>query len=103
MTRSTAADPHAPASLQRPGAGTAGSDAHFRTIAELAGDIAFSIDPPAHRLRYLSPAFSVLLGHEAGALQAALAGSGAHEALGALGVHLAASGKLPPGERSEHE
>ena len=88
MTRSTAADSHAPASPER----SAGSDAHFRTIAELAGDIAFSIDLPAYTLRYLSPAFSALLGHEAGALQAALLGGGADEALGALGLHLASHG-----------
>ena len=99
MTRSTAADPHAPASPERPGAGTAGIDAHFRTIAELAGDIAFSIDLPARTLRYLSPAFSALLGHDAGALQAAIAGSGTREALGTLGMHLASNGDAPPGER----
>lgn len=102
MTRSTAADLHAPASPERPGAGAAGIDHHFRTIAELAGDIAFSIDLPAYTLRYLSPAFSALLGHQAGALQAAIAG-GAHEALGALGMHLASHGELPPGERREQE
>ena len=78
-------------------------DAHFRTIAELAGDIAFSIDLPACTLRYLSPAFSTLLGHEAGALQAAIAGKGAHEALGALGTHLASHGGHAPGERRVHE
>ena len=98
MTRSTAAD-----SPERPGAGTAGIDHHFRTIAELAGDIAFSIDLPASTLRYLSPAFSALLGHEAGALQAAIAGGGAQEALGALGMHLASQGALAPGERREQE
>lgn len=99
MTRSTVADPHAPASPERPGAGAAGIDAHFRTIAELAGDIAFSIDLPAYTLRYLSPAFSALLGHGAGELQAAIAARGGKEALGALGTHLASSGGLAPGER----
>jgi len=103
MTRSTVADPHAPASPERPGAGTAGIDAHFRTIAELAGDIAFSIDLPAYTVRYLSPAFSGLLGHEPGALQEAIAGGGAQEALGALGMHLAASGEEQPGERRVQE
>ncbi|WP_051933712.1 HAMP domain-containing sensor histidine kinase [Massilia sp. BSC265] len=103
MTRSTAANPHAPASLERPGAGAAGTDAHFRTIAELAGDIAISIDLPARTLRYLSPAFSALLGHEAAELQAAIAGKGGQEALGALGTHLASSGKMPPGERRVEE
>ncbi len=96
MTRSTAADPPAPAS-------PAGIDVHFRTIAELAGDIAFSIDLPARTVRYLSPAFSALLGHEAGALQAAIAGTGAHEALGALGMYLAACAEGPPGERRVQE
>ncbi|BDT56620.1 hypothetical protein MasN3_01140 [Massilia varians] len=99
MTRSTAADPHAPASPER----SAGIDAHFRTIAELAGDIAFSIDLPAHTLRYLSPAFSALLGHAAGALQAALLGDGTDEALGALGLQLAAHDGLVPGERRVQE
>ena len=81
----------------------AGIDAHFQVIAELAGDIAFSIDLPTRSLRYLSPAFSVLLGHEAGALQAAIADGGAHQALGALGLHLAASGACAPGERRVQE
>jgi signal transduction histidine kinase len=103
MTRSAAADPHAPASPERPGAGNAGIEAHFRTIAELAGDIAFSIDLPARTLRYLSPAFSSLLGHQGGALQAAIADGGAHEALGALGMHLASSAGLAPGERRVQE
>jgi signal transduction histidine kinase len=89
MTRSTAAAP--------------GIDAHFRTIAELAGDIAFSIELPGHTLRYLSPAFSQLLGHDAAALQAAIAGAGAHEALGALGLLLAAGADGAPGERRVHE
>lgn len=101
MTRSTAADPHA--SPERPGAGTAGIDVHFQTIAELAGDIAFSIDLPAHRLRYLSPAFSTLLGHEDGALQAAILGKGAQGALGSLGIYLASHGALASGERREQD
>jgi signal transduction histidine kinase len=103
MTRSTAAVPPAPASPERAGAGIAGIDAHFRTIAELAGDIAFSIELPARTLRYLSPAFSVLLGHDAGALQAAIAGTGAREALGALGMHLASCAEGQPGERRVQE
>ncbi|QOY94460.1 HAMP domain-containing histidine kinase [Massilia sp. UMI-21] len=103
MTRRTAADPSAPACPEHPGAGTAGIDAQFRTIAEIAGDIAFSIDLPARTVRYLSPAFTVLLGHATGALQAAIAGSGAQEALGALGMHLAASGAGAPGERRVQE
>lgn len=89
MTRSTAAAP--------------GIDAHFRTIAELAGDIAFSIDLPAYTVRYLSPAFSQLLGADAGALQAAITGSAPHEALGPLGLQLAAGGEGAPGERRVQE
>jgi signal transduction histidine kinase len=101
MTRSTAADPSAP---DRPGAGTAGIDAHFRTVAELAGDIAFSMALPSRTLRYLSPAFTALLGHDAAALQAAIAGAGKQDALGPLGMHLAAiSAAGVPGERRVHE
>lgn len=74
----------------------------FRVIAELAGDIAFSIDLPSHTLRYLSPAFSATLGHEPAALQAALAGNGEREALGPLGV-LLAGGTGAPGERRIQE
>lgn len=74
----------------------------FRTIAELAGDIGFSIDLPSHTVRYVSPSFSELLGYPAGALQAALAGSGAHADLGALGAYLA-SGAHTPGARSVHD
>ncbi len=85
--------------MTRSSAGNDSIDTQFRTIAELAGDIAFSIDLPAQRLRYLSPAFSALLGHGAAALQEAVAGSGALEALGALGMHLAASSDTTPGER----
>ncbi len=107
MTRSTAADPPAPAGPERPGAGTAGIDAHFRTIAELAGDIAFSIALPAYTLRYLSPAFTQLLGHDAAALQQALTAGGARDALGALGLHLkqraAAAGSGQPDERRVQE
>lgn len=74
----------------------------LRTIAELAGDIAFSIDLPSHILRYVSPAFSELLGYPAGALQAALAGSGPHADLAALGAYLASGGHAP-GVRSVHD
>jgi signal transduction histidine kinase len=74
----------------------------FRVIAELAGDIAFSIDLPSHTLRYLSPAFSATLGHAPAALQAAIAGTGEHEALGALGM-LLAGGTGAPGERRAQE
>ena len=74
----------------------------FRIIAELAGDIAFSIDLGSNTVRYVSPSFSDLLGHPAGALQAALAGSGALEELGALAAHLA-SGPHTPGVRSVHD
>ncbi|UVW28672.1 HAMP domain-containing sensor histidine kinase [Massilia sp. H6] len=74
----------------------------FRTIAELAGDIAFSIDLASSTVRYLSPSFSDLLGHPAGALQDALTGGGAKEDLGALAAHLA-SGPHTPGARSVHD
>jgi signal transduction histidine kinase len=72
----------------------------FRIIAELAGDIAFSIDLPARTLRYLSPAFSSSFGHTEDALQAAIAG--AHDDLGPLGMVLA-GGMGAPGERRTQE
>lgn len=100
MTRSMAAVPSAPAS---PEAGIDSIDVQFRTIAELAGDIALSIDLPDLGLRYLSPAFSALLGYDAAALQAAIAGSGPREALGALGLHLAAGSEGEPGARRVQE
>ena len=102
MTRRTAADSPAPADPERTGAGIAGIDTHFRTIAELDGDIVFRIALPSYALRYLSPAFFTLLGYEAGALEAALAGRGP-QALEPLGTHLAASGKGVPGERRVQE
>lgn len=53
-----------------------GSDAmsatQFRAIAELGGDIAFGIGLPGFELRYLSPAFTELLGHDAALLRTAL-------------------------------
>ncbi|MCC2954804.1 HAMP domain-containing histidine kinase [Massilia sp. IC2-477] len=103
MARSTPAVPPAPHSPEQSSPGAAGLDAHFRTIAELGGDIPFSIDLPARTLRYLSPAFTALLGHDAGALQAAIAGGGVRQALGALGMHLAQSGDGQPGERHVQE
>ncbi len=74
----------------------------FRVIAELAGDIAFSVDLPARTLRYLSPAFTSVLGHSPEALRDAIAGTGALEALGPLGMHLSGS-KGAPGERQTQE
>jgi len=74
----------------------------FRVIAELAGDIAFSIDLPAHTLRYLSPAFSTAFGHARAALQDAIHGRGERAALGPLGMHLAGGAGLP-GERRNEE
>lgn len=104
MARRTPAVPPAPASPEHSSAAAAGLDAHFRTIAELGGDIAFSIDLPALSLRYLSPAFTALLGHDAGALQAAILGTGAREALGPLGMHLARSAAASgEGERQVQE
>jgi len=74
----------------------------FRVIAELAGDIAFSIDLPAYTLRYLSPAFSVAFGHARAALQDAIDGGGAGTALGPLGMHLT-EGTGAPGKRRTGE
>ncbi len=74
----------------------------FRVIAELAGDIAFSVDLPARTLRYLSPAFGSAFGHSQDALQAAIAGSGARADLGPLGVVLAAA-TCAPGEQHTQE
>ena len=91
----------APAGPTHAAAGTPVPSEQFRTIAELAGDIAFSINLPSNTVRYVSPSFSALLGHPAGALQAALAGSSAND-LGALGAHLA-TGPHTPGTRSVHD
>ena len=76
----------------------AGMGEQFRVIAELAGDIAFSIDLPAYTLRYLSPAFSVAFGHARAALQDAIDGGGTGTALGPLGMHLT-EGAGATGER----
>ncbi len=80
----------------------AGMGEQFRVIAELAGDIAFSIDLPARTLRYLSPAFTAVFGHAPEALQDAIDGAGALEALGPLGMVLAGS-MGAPGERTSQE
>ena len=74
----------------------------FRIIAELAGDVAFSIDLLAQSLRYVSPSLSGMLGFEKGALEGAIAQGGAHEALGPLCTHLR-SLSLAPGARSVEE
>ena len=92
----------APDSPEQSAAGMPVPSEQFRTIAELAGDIAFSIDLPSHTVRYVSPAFSELLGYPAGALQQALAGSGPHADLAALGAYLA-SGAHAPGVRRVHD
>ena len=89
MTRRTDASTSAP---DQPMPGN-GMGEQFRVIAELAGDIAFSIDLPARTLRYLSPAFSSAFGHARDALQAAIAGE--HEDLGPLGMVLAGSTGAP--------
>jgi len=105
MTRRTDASPTVPArrkaiKADRPGQpGAAGLGEQFRVIAELAGDIAFSIALPAHTLHYLSPAFEATLGHTAAALQEALDGAGALEALGPLGVHLSGLEQAPGARR----
>jgi signal transduction histidine kinase len=60
----------------------------FRIIAELAGDVAFSIDLPTHRLRYVSPSLFGMLGIDARALDGAIAQGCGHEALGPLCAQL---------------
>ncbi len=102
---STAATTTATTAPNGPGQSVAGMPVpseQFRIIAELAGDIGFSIDLPSHTVRYVSPAFSELLGYPADALQAALAGGGGHADLAALGAYLA-SGAHAAGTRSVHD
>lgn len=74
----------------------------FRTIAELGGDVAFSIALPEGRLVYLSPSFSALSGHDADALQCALDGIGP-AALAPLGAWLSELAGATPGERCTRE
>lgn len=77
----------------------------FRTMAELGGDIAFGIALPAFQLRYLSPAFTALLGHDPSALQQALANPGDNGPLAVLAACLrdAAAAAAVPGERRSTE
>ena len=78
----------------------------FRTMAELGGDIAFGIALPAFQLRYLSPAFTALLGHDPSALRQALANPGDNGPLAVLAACLrdaAAAAVTVPGERRSTE
>ena len=74
----------------------------FRTMAELGGDVAFSITLPEGRLAYLSPSFAELSGHDAAALQGALDGIGP-AALAPLGAWLTEVAYGAPGVRCTHE
>jgi len=79
------------------------SAGQFRTIAELGGDIAFGIALPAFQLRYLSPAFTALLGHDPSALQQALASPGGNDPLAVLAACLREAAGAAPGERRATE
>jgi signal transduction histidine kinase len=74
----------------------------FRTMAELGGDVAFSIALPEGRLAYLSPSFAELSGHDAAALQGALDGIGP-AALAPLGAWLTEVAYGAPGVRCTRE
>jgi len=74
----------------------------FRTMAELGGDVAFSIALPEGRLVYLSPSFAELSGHDAAALQGALDGIGPAP-LAPLGAWLTEASYGVPGERCVRE
>ena len=94
-----------PASASAPDSSGAASTLpadQFRTIAELCGDVAFSIALPEGRLAYLSPAFATLSGHDAAALQCALDGIGSTP-LTPLGAWLSSAADKPPGQRSVRE
>ncbi|WP_020656905.1 PAS domain-containing sensor histidine kinase [Massilia niastensis] len=77
--------------------------AQFRAIAEIGGDIAFSIALPGCTLSYLSPAFSALLGHDAAVFAAALAARPAQGPLAPLAQRLRTLADGRPGERQAHE
>jgi signal transduction histidine kinase len=79
------------------------SAGQFRTMAELGGDIAFGIALPSFQLRYLSPAFMALLGHDPAALQQALANPADHHPLAVLAACLRESAGAPAGERRSTE
>jgi signal transduction histidine kinase len=74
----------------------------FRTMAELGGDVAFSIALPEGRLAYLSACFADLSGHDAAALQGALDGIGP-AALAPLGAWLTEASYGAPRVRSKRE
>lgn len=71
-------------------------------MAELGGDVAFSIVLPEGRLAYLSASFAALSGHDAAALQGALDGTGP-AALAPLGAWLTEASYGAPGERCMRE
>lgn len=75
---------------------------HFRTMAELGGDVAFSIVLPEGRLAYLSASFVALSGHDAAAFQGALDGIGP-DALAPLGAWLMEAADSAPGTRCTRE
>jgi signal transduction histidine kinase len=64
--------------------GPPGAAEAFRTIAEIAGEVAFIVDCPGGELRYISPSVEQLLGFPAAAFSDELAAPGAHGALAAL-------------------
>jgi len=74
----------------------------FQTMAELGGDVAFSVELPEGRLAYLSPSFADLSGHGATALQAVLDGTGP-AALAPLGAWLTEMSHGVPGVRCTRE
>jgi signal transduction histidine kinase len=84
-----------------PGAGVPA--AQFRTMAELGGDVAFSIALPSFTLRYLSPAFAGLLGHPPSVLQHALSAPAAGGQLAVLAACLREAAGRAPGERTARE
>ncbi|WP_229455915.1 sensor histidine kinase KdpD [Massilia sp. KIM] len=84
-----------------PGAGIPA--AQFRTMAELGGDVAFSIALPSFTLRYLSPAFVGRLGHPPTVLQQALNAPAAGAPLAMLAACLREAASRAPGERTARE
>lgn len=79
------------------------SAGQFRTMAELGGDIAFGIALPGFQLRYLSPAFAALLGHDPSALEQALAHPAGNAPLAVLAACLREAAAALPGERRSAE
>ncbi|TFW28309.1 PAS domain-containing sensor histidine kinase [Massilia horti] len=74
-----------PASSAAPGMGADQvMGEHFRVIAEIGGDIAFSIDCATGQLRYISPAVEQLLGYGPAAFSDHLSGQHPQPALAVL-------------------